>query len=113
MTLDERIENIVTVLDNNKAEEIEVFNLDNADYVAKRVVIANSLNGKHTQALFDHLKRELKPKGEQFLATDETEEWTVADLGDILIHIMIPEYRQRYSLEQFLNELIENQKKEV
>lgn len=110
MTLDQRIENIVAVLDDKKAEEIEVFNLDEADYLAKRVVIANSLNGKHTQALFEHLKRELKPKGEEFLATDVTDEWTVADLGDILIHIMIPEYRQRYSLEQFLNELIEGQK---
>lgn len=110
MTIDERIENIVTVLDEKKAEEIEVFNLDNADYVAKRVVIANSLGGKHTQALFEHLKRALKPKGEEFLASDESEEWTVADLGDILIHIMIPEYRQRYSLEAFLNELVERQK---
>jgi ribosome silencing factor RsfS/YbeB/iojap len=112
MTLDQRIEKIVTILDDKKAEEIEVFNLEDADYVAKRVVIANSLNGKHTKALYDHLKRELKPLGEEFLATDETDEWTVADLGDILIHIMIPEYRQRYSLEQFLNELIENQKQE-
>ena len=112
MTIDERIDNIVAVLDDKKAEEIEVFNLEGADYLAKRVVIANSLNGKHTQALFDHLKRELKPKGEEFLATDETEEWTVADLGDILIHIMIPEYRQRYSLEQFLNELMRDQQKE-
>ena len=110
MTIEQRIENIVAVLDDKKAEEIEVFNLEGADYLAKRVVIANSLNGKHTQALFEHLKRELKPKGEEFLATDVTEEWTVADLGDILIHIMIPEYRRRYSLEQFLNELIENQK---
>jgi len=112
MTLDQRIEHIVAVLDDKKAEEIEVFNLDHADYVAQRVVIANALNGKHTKALYDHLKRELKPKGEAFLVTDETDEWTVADLGDILVHIMIPEYRQRYSLEQFLNELIANQKKE-
>ncbi len=112
MTLDQRIERIVTLLDDKKAEEIEVFNLDNADYMAKRVVIANSLNGKHTQALFDHLKRELKPEGEEFLATDISDEWTVADLGDILIHIMIPEYRQRYSLEAFLNELVAKQKEE-
>jgi len=112
MTIDQRIERIVTLLDDKKAEEIEVFNLDNADYMAKRVVIANSLNGKHTQALFDHLKRELKPEGEEFLATDISDEWTVADLGDILIHIMIPEYRQRYSLEAFLNELVAKQKEE-
>lgn len=111
MTIDERIEKIVNLLDDKKAEEIEVFNLDDADYIAKRVVIANSLNGKHTLALFDHLKKELKSQGETLIASDATDEWTVADLGDILIHIMIPEYRQRYSLETFLSELVENQKK--
>ncbi len=111
MTIEERIENIVKILDDKKAEEIEVFNLQNADYIAKRVVIANSLNGKHTLALFDHLKKGLKEQGDVFLASDISDEWAVADLGDILIHIMIPEYRQRYSLETFLSELVENQKK--
>ena len=111
MTIDERIAGIVKILDDKKAEEIEVFNLEDADYIAKRVVIANSLNGKHTLALFDHLKKELKKQGDTFLASDSSDEWAVADLGDILIHIMIPEYRQRYSLETFLSELVENQKK--
>jgi len=111
MTIEERVESIVTILDDKKAEEIEVFNLEEADYIAKRVVIANSLNGKHTLALYDHLKIGLKPQGDTFLASDASDEWVVADLGDILIHIMIPEYRQRYSLEQFLSELVENQKK--
>ena len=110
MTIDERIASIVKILDEKKAEEIEVFNLDNADYIAKRVVIANSLNGKHTLALFDYLKKELKLQGDTMIASDATDEWAVADLGDILIHIMIPEYRQRYSLEVFLSELVENQK---
>ena len=113
MTIDQRIENIVKLLDDKKAEEIEVFNLEDADYIAKRVVIANSLNPKHTLALFDHLKTELKKQGDEFLASDSSEEWAVADLGDILIHIMIPEYRQRYSLEAFLNELVENQKNQA
>lgn len=105
MTLDERIDAIVKVLDDKKAEEIEVFNLDDADYIAKRVVIANSLGGKHTGALFDHLKNELKPMGEQFIGSDVSDEWVVADMGDILVHIMIPQYRQRYSLEAFLSEI--------
>ncbi|MDD3775808.1 MAG: ribosome silencing factor [Sulfurovaceae bacterium] len=105
MTLDERIDKIVKVLDDKKAEDIEVFNLDDADYIAKRVVIANSLGGKHTAALFDHLKTELKPLGEEFIGSDVSDEWVVADMGDILVHIMIPQYRQRYSLEAFLSEL--------
>ena len=111
MTIEERIASIVEILDDKKAEEIEVFNLEDADYIAKRVVIANSLNGKHTIALFEHLKKGLKEQGDVFLASDVSDEWAVADLGDILIHVMIPEYRQRYSLETFLSELVENQKK--
>ena len=110
MTIAERIETIVKTLDEKKAEEIEVFNLEGADYIADRVVIANSLNLKHTQALYEHLKGALRPQGETFLHTDKSDEWVVADLGDILVHIMIPEYRQRYSLETFLSELVENQK---
>ncbi len=105
MTIDERIERIIIILDDKKAEEIEVFNLEGANYIAKRVVIANSLGGKHTRALFDHLKTTLKPLGEEFLCADESDQWVVADLGDILIHIMTPEYRQKYSLESFLSEL--------
>jgi len=105
MNIDERVDSIVKILDDKKAEEIEVFNLDNVDYIAKRVIIANSLGGKHTPALFDHLKSGLKPQGEEFLASDESDEWIVADLGDILIHIMTTAYRERYSLETFLSEL--------
>jgi len=111
MTIEERVENIVNILDDKKADEIEVFNLEDADYIAKRVVIANSLNGKHTLALADHLKIGLRETGDSILASDMSDDWVVADLGDILIHIMVPEYRQRYSLEQFLSELVENQKK--
>jgi ribosome silencing factor RsfS/YbeB/iojap len=100
-----RIDAIVEILDEKKADEIEVFDLSSTDYIAKAVVLANSLGGKHTTALLDHLKDALKPKGEEFLHTDQTEDWAVADLGDIIVHIMTPAYRQRYSLEEFLGEL--------
>ncbi len=105
MTLQQRIDTIINLLDTKKAEEIEVFDLADTDYIAQAVVLANSLGGKHTTALLDHLKENLKPRGEAFLHTDETEDWVVADLGDIIIHIMTPAYRQRYSLEEFLGEL--------
>jgi len=105
LTLEDRLENIVQVLDSKKAEEIEVFDLGDIDYIAKAVVIANSLGGKHTSALFDYLKEELKPKGENFYGSDESDEWIVADLGEIIIHIMTPEYRKKYNIEEFLNEM--------
>jgi len=111
MTIDQRVESIVEILKDKKAQDIEVFDLQDSDYIAKRVVIANSLNGKHTISLFDYLKVGVKAQNDQIFASDTTDEWSVADLGDILVHIMIPDYRQRYSIEEFLTELMENQKR--
>jgi ribosome-associated protein len=100
--MQERINKITTILDTNKAEGIEVFDLRDRDYFVDYVIIASSLGIRHTEALLDHLKRGLKPQ-EQFLGTDESGEWIAVDLGDILIHIMTPEYRSRYDLETFLS----------
>jgi len=102
--MQERIEKISAVLDKNKADNIEVFNLSDKDYFVDQVVIATSLNAKHTEALLNYMKNELKP-AETFLGTDVSDEWVVADLGDILIHIMTAEYRTRYNMEEFLGEL--------
>ncbi len=99
-----RIEKISHVLDKNKAEAIEVFDLKERDYFVDTVIIASSLGTRHTEALLDHLKRELKPE-EEFLGVDISDEWIVVDLGDILIHIMTPEYRIKYDMEAFLDAL--------
>lgn len=99
-----RIEKITSILDKNKAEAIEVFDLRGKDYFVDYAIIASSLGQKHTVALLDHLKKGLKP-GEHFNNIDESGDWIVIDLGDILIHIMTPEYRVKYDMESFLAEL--------
>ena len=99
-----RVSKITEVLDMNKAEAIETFDLKDKDYFVDQVVIASSLGSRHTIALLDHLKRGLKPE-ETFLYIDESSDWIVVDLGDILIHVMTPEFRSKYDLETFLGEL--------
>ena len=64
--MDKRIEKISAVLDTNKAENIEVFDLRGKEYFVDQVVIATSLNSRHTEALLNYLKTDLKP-AEQFL----------------------------------------------
>lgn len=102
--MDKRIEKISKVLDMNKAENIEVFDLRGKDYFVDQVVIATSLNSRHTEALLNYLKTDLKP-AEKFLGIDVSDDWIVADLGDILVHIMTPEYRTKYNMEEFLGEI--------
>jgi len=102
--MNNRIQNITDVLDTNKAEAIEVFDLREKNYFVDYAIIASSLGTKHTTALLDHLKKGLKPQ-EHFNNVDESGDWVVVDLGDILIHIMTPEYRVKYDMENFLNSL--------
>jgi ribosome-associated protein len=106
--MQKRIETITAVLDKHKAEAIEVFDLKERDYFVDAVIIASSLGTRHTEALLDHLKREIKP-AEQFLGVDQSDEWIVVDLGDILIHLMTPEYRVKYDMETFLSKLERNE----
>lgn len=103
--LQTRIETISNVLDTNKAEAIEVFDLEGKSYIADAVIIASSLGNRHTEALLDHMKRGLKP-AETFLNTETSGDWIVVDLGDVIIHVMTPEYRNKYDMESFLSELM-------
>ncbi|MFA7083021.1 MAG: nicotinate (nicotinamide) nucleotide adenylyltransferase [Arcobacteraceae bacterium] len=104
-TLEKRVQNIVQILDDKKAENIEIVDLKDKDYLVDCVIIATTLNGKHAAALLSVLRETLKPQNEEFLRVDEDDNWTVIDLGDIFIHLMSEEYREKYTLEEFLKEL--------
>ena len=103
--MNNRLELIQKVLDEKKAENVEIIDLTNKDYIVDYVVIATTLNPKHGFALLNYLKTELKPLGEEFIRVDETDDWTICDLGDMFINLMSESAREKYSLEDFLNKL--------
>jgi len=101
--MNQRIENIIDLLDEKKAENIQLFDMRDKDYFVDEVIIASTLNNKHGLALLDYLKKALKAD-ESYLEIEPSDEWSVVDLGDVLIHLMTPEYRARYNIEEFLSE---------
>jgi ribosome silencing factor RsfS/YbeB/iojap len=107
--LETRIKNIITILDAKKAEDIETLDLRGKGYITDQVIIATALNNKHSLSLVNILKDELKPLGEEFVMTEEEGDWSIIDLGDIIIHIMTEDYRTKYDLEDFLSKLDEIQ----
>lgn len=103
--MQDRIDKIVKILDDKKAENIEIIDMQGRDYLSKFVIVATTLAARHGAALLDDLKSELKPVGENFLGVESSEDWTVIDLGDIMIHLMSEVYRAKYNIEEFLKEL--------
>lgn len=103
--MNKRLEKITAILNDKKAENIEVIDLTSKEYIVDYVIIATTLNPKHAFALLNYLKTDLKPDGEDFLRVDDDENWTIIDLGDIFIHLMSESHREKYTIEEFLNEL--------
>jgi len=103
--MQERISAITGILDEKKAEEIKVFDMRESDYFVSYVVIAATLGERHGLSLVDELKTKLKAKGEEFLNIECSDEWSVLDLGDILIHLLTPQKRAIFNIEEFLENL--------
>ena len=108
-SVEQRAEKIAGILNDKKAENVEIIDMSEKDYIAKFVVIATTLTGRHGAALIDELKSVLKPLGEEFLAVESSDEWSVVDLGDIIIHLMDERYRAKYNIEEFLEKLKRNE----
>jgi len=101
----ERIKKIKELLDEKKALDIVDYDVKNNDYFVDYVIVATTMANKHGAALLDHLKKNLKPLGETFLGVDESDDWILIDLGDMLIHLMSEEYRAKYQMDKFLQDL--------
>lgn len=108
--MEERISRITRILDEKKAEDIEVIDMSGQEYIAKYVIIATTLHSRHALSLKDELSSQLKPLGEKFLGEEVSDDWCVIDLGDIMIHLMSQNYRAKYDIEKFLTDLKRSEK---
>ncbi|MDX2323720.1 ribosome silencing factor [Campylobacter hepaticus] len=106
--MQERIHSIIQILDEKKTEDIKIIDMRKQEYFVKYVIIGTTLGEKHALSLIDELQIKLKAKGEEFLHIESSEEWSVIDLGDILIHLLTPEYRGIYNIEELLENLKKN-----
>lgn len=101
----ENIEKIAEILNEKKAENVEIVDMGERDYIAKFVIIATILTGRHGASLIDDIKEKSRELGEKILAVESSEDWTVIDMGDIIVHLLSQTYRERYNIEEFLEKL--------
>ncbi len=111
--MNDQIERIINILDEKKAENIQLFDMREKDYVVEDVIIATTLGPKHGLALLEYVKDEIKPDNKSYFNIEPSDEWTIIDMGDIMIHLMTPEYRARYNIEEFLSERIKQNSNEI
>ena len=102
LNLEEKIKAIVSALEDIKAVDITVIDTSKRSTLFDRMVIASANSTRQTKALADSVVVKLKEQGEEVLGREgeDSGEWVLVDLGDVLVHIMQPAIRAYYNLEE-------------
>ncbi len=93
---------IVDGLEDVKAQDIKVFDTTHLTELFDRVVIASGTSNRQTKALAASVRDTVKEAGGHIVAVEgmETGEWVLVDCGDAVVHILQPQLRQYYNLEE-------------
>lgn len=93
---------VTDALDDGKAEDIKAFDVSTLTSIADFMVVATGRSSRQVKALAERVadaarKKKVKPLG---MEGEQTSEWVLVDLGDVIVHVMQPETRAFYQLEK-------------
>ena len=103
---------ILACLEDNKAKDVINLDVRSLTDVTDYMIIASGTSNRHLHAITDNLVKHVKTLGERPLGVEgeDTNEWILVDLGDVVVHIMMPKVREFYSLEKLWTTTKESRK---
>ncbi|GIX37737.1 MAG: ribosomal silencing factor RsfS [Silanimonas sp.] len=92
----------VGALEEIKAKDLVEIDVRGKTSVCDYLVIASGTSTRHVKSLADEVVKASKQAGFQPLGVEgEREaEWVLVDLGDVVVHVMLPRVREFYALER-------------
>ena len=93
---------VVNALEDIKGKDIEVINTTKLTSLFDRLVIATGDSNRQVKALARNVQDKVREAGGSVISTEgeESGEWVLVDLGDIVVHLMQPAIRSYYRLEE-------------
>ena len=107
MNLNQLVKIVISALEDVKASDIKVLNVTKMTALCDRMIIASAASTRQAKALANNVHDKVKASGGMVYGTEgeDSGEWMLVDLGDILVHIMLPAVRTHYDLEGLWGEL--------
>jgi ribosome-associated protein len=93
---------VITALEDLKAKDIREIDVRGKTSIADLLVIASGTSARHVKSIADEVVKFAKQAGVMPLGVEgEREaEWVLVDLGDVIVHVMLPRIREFYGLER-------------
>jgi len=89
------------VLDDMKAQDVRTLDVRHLTSVTDTMIVAAGRSDRHVRAIADALLERCKAAGYPPLGVEgqDSGEWVLVDLGDVIVHVMLPRIREFYNIE--------------
>lgn len=93
---------VIAGLERIKARDIREIDVRGRASFADLLVVASGTSTTHVKAIADEVIKHAKKIGTMPLGVEGAREaeWVLVDLGDIVVHVMLPRVREFYALER-------------
>lgn len=98
---------VVDALEDVKAKDIALLDVSRLTSVTEWMIVATGTSSRHLSALSQQVAFKAKEAGMPPLGVEGESgaEWVLVDLGDVVVHLMMPETRELYDLERLWADL--------
>lgn len=93
---------VVDALEDIKGRDIEVINTSRLTSLFDSIVVACGDSNRQVRSLARNVQDKAREAGVDIISCEgeETGDWVLVDLGDIVVHVMQPAVRSYYRLEE-------------
>jgi len=93
---------VLAALEELKAKDVREIDVRGKTSIADMLIIASGTSTRHVKSIADEVVKYAKQAGMLPLGVEgqREAEWVLVDLGDIVVHVMLPRIREFYGLER-------------
>ena len=93
---------VLAALDDLKARDVREVDVRGKSSVTDLLVVASGTSSRHVKSIADEVVKKAKQAGLPPIGVEgqREAEWVLVDLGDIVVHVMLPRTREFYGLER-------------
>jgi ribosome-associated protein len=93
---------VIDALEELKAKDIREIDVRGKTSIADLLVIASGTSARHVKSIADEVVKFAKKAGVMPIGVEgeQEAEWVLVDLGDVIVHVMLPRIREFYGLER-------------
>lgn len=93
---------VIKAVEDLKAKDVREIDVRGKTSVTDLMVIASGTSSRHVRSIADEVLKLAKQIGVVPIGVEgqREAEWVLVDLGDIVVHVMLPRVREFYALER-------------